>query len=382
MKKVGEQKELSKKEKMAILYEEAHIAANNESVEGLDGMTEAWPLPPGLGEWKPREKAAGSNYPGIKGPICEYRQGMVLKCPCGIVGPPNHCGGCRFMKFDGAFYRVVLHRACTMHAALKGAGYPAECVPEVVMPPCLPPELLGTLVDSGIPAVKWVLEEEDRVAKGEFGDYEAYVRTPGGVAIAIGKNRKKILKGAGTGSLSRLPWQTPLVMLYEAESKRQQLPSEERGDEEAFRRLLALKWKGILLQQYQNAAKEEQEKAAAMKGAPVGAPDLSKVQPNVVDLLGIQDSPAASEGSKSADDSSGPNEEDTKPPAVAQKGGRSPIIGVTGEEEEEFVLSEEEGEAAPTTPVLRPRKRKPQSSSTKKGKKAKKGGHTKKPPAS
>ena len=325
--KAGAPKKAIKAERDAILLDEvAKVAYDVDNpIIGVGVHSQKWAPPPGLGEWALRSQLSGeATYPGIPGPVCAYRFGMKMLCPCGYVSPLNHCSGCPKAKFDGIFYRTVLHRAMTMWDALEASGYPPACIPDVTMPPPLDGKLLAALVERGVSAHQWVLEEEDRIAKNEFGDCEAFFRTYSGAKIVLGSQRMEILKGADPGPLHRLPWQTPLVMLYEAEAARLQLPEEQRGDEEHFDRVKALKWKGILLKQYQDAARALADAAAAENTADekgMAVTDGSNNQPDVIDLLGVQDSPDSKETEpKGAGDAKPPPKEKEQargaPPAV------------------------------------------------------------------
>ena len=169
---------------------------------------------------------AESTFPLVAWPIAEYRDGMVLFCPCGGSHPPNHFAACVVARADGGFLRVVLHRAYAMQQALLKQGYPVECVPAPVVPPVLPQRLLVALTDkvqakSGAQIMaKWVPEEEERVMMGSFGDYAAHMATPEEEYLTVGSKRERRYDSAGKPLVYPLPWQTPLAMLVEARQKR------------------------------------------------------------------------------------------------------------------------------------------------------------------
>lgn len=140
----------------------------------------------------------------------------------------------------------------------------------------------------------WVLDEEDRVANHEFGDYEAYCRTPKEAPVVVGKNRQKIMKGGEVTQLARLPWQTPLMMLWHAETERRKIPGWKDTDEQ-FKLVYEKRWKVILQEYYQKKAVEASQKAKEARAAQT--PGAESVMPDVQDILGNQESPESQDGS-------------------------------------------------------------------------------------
>lgn len=296
-----------------LLNEEAAaLAPKNAVVVAPPSAKVDFGLPPGVREWADRQEYAKQplkgTLAGLEGPACEYRQGMMFLCPCGLTSPANHLASCLVTKLDGGYSRVVVQRALDMQAALVEAGYPLECLPTVSRPPRLPHSLLTALSADKTTEwdmIMWVLDEEDRVANQEFGDYEAYCRTPKEAAVVVGPNRQKIMKGGEVTQLARLPWQTPLMMLWHAETERRKLPEWEKEDEK-FKPVYEKRWKVILQEYYQKKAVEASQKAKAARAAQT--PGAESVMPDVKGILGNQESPESQEGS------TGENEEDPPPP--------------------------------------------------------------------
>ena len=317
---------LPKKELNRLLEEEAQLVAPKDTIIELkESAKRKFGLPPGLAAWDDRTRLVPKDpgiVPGFRGPACEFRQGMMFLCPCGKVAAPNHFSSCVVTKIDGGYARVVVQRAADMQQALIEAGYPITCVPSLQRPPRLPHPLLGALSSkytTESQMIRWVLEEEDRVARNEFGDYEAYCRTPQGQDVVIGSQRRKILKGGSHPPLSQLPWQTPLMMLYDAEQRRRKLPASKRGQDATFTAFVAQKWKVILQRYYQSAAAQASE--AALKAREDTTPGGRAKMPDFTALLGVQASPESQEEEQSSGLES-ESEKDTvpSPPQPPPKG--------------------------------------------------------------
>ena len=294
-----------------------------------------------LAEEERRESnPAESTFPLVAWPIAEYRDGMVLFCPCGGSHPPNHFAACVVARADGGFLRVVLHRAYAMQQALLKHGYPVECVPTPVVPPVLPQRLLVALTDkvqakSGAQIMaKWVPEEEERVMMGSFGDYAAHMATPEGEYLTVGSKRDRRYDSAGKPLVNPLPWQTPLAMLVEARQKRLSEP---------FCRLLSAR-KHAELEEVEADGPDallatfyrvmEAKRKRPSVPVPSATPDLSFLR------RFRQDAPAAA--AQKADGELVDTDEEGPPKKKAKKGSKTPKPTVEDSEEEE---EEEEEEA-------------------------------------
>lgn len=299
---------------MKEVLEEEALAADDEVEIIPAAEVRHWKLPAGLAEWDGREMdypaklgephgVAQALLPGLTGPACLFRKHMTFLCPCGCSARPSHLASCAVMRFDGSYSRVVIARAYAMRSVLLGIGYPEQCVPRVDNPPVLPPALGAALAKEykgDNAGIRWVLEEEDRVSKLRFGDYEAFVRTKDGDDIMVGPKRTRMLKGAKPGPMSPLPWQTPLMMLYTAEKSRLELSDAARevlpNDEIA--EAIKLTWKGLLLKYYQDKAAADQ--AEAKQAAPAVAETPVSPVPDFEMILGKQDTPPEATGGGTA----------------------------------------------------------------------------------
>ena len=209
-----------------LLERAALVGARKLSYDYPDKVADgkSWPLPEGLAQWPVRDAwpSPKKSLLGVRGPCMYWRVGMTVVCPCGNEESTVHCPNCPAARVDGAFSDVVLDRASSMQAILLDLGFPAECVVPVERPPRLAPRLLLAIAKSQTKvsnkealASKWVLEEEDRVLKGQFGDYEAHIRTPADKDVVIGPGRKEPFSAIPETRL-QLPWQMPAMMVYQA----------------------------------------------------------------------------------------------------------------------------------------------------------------------